>query len=196
MKASIQYGISLSSLKHWLERPAEERGPKRASQTPQTKCSPKSHYPLLQHSTPSELDTKKGLHTGDFFCSPLTSVSRRSTFPKAPSSQAEEFKPSPPLIQDPSRKGSSRDRHWSRFNLLQRRWPGSISHPRSQLGASAPAHMCCADGRRARAAAASPVRAPCTLAVQPICMFTAAICPGLLNVCSQKHGQMKKKKWR
>lgn len=70
--------------------------------------------------------------------------------------------------------------------------PGSISHPRSQLGASAPAHMCCADGRRARAAAASPVRAPCTLAVQPICMFTAAICPGLLNVCSQKHGQTKK----
>lgn len=65
--------------------------------------------------------------------------------------------------------------------------------PRSQLGASAPAHMCCADGRAARAAVASPVRAPCTLAVQPICVFTAAICPGLLNVCSQKCGQMKKK---
>lgn len=70
--------------------------------------------------------------------------------------------------------------------------PGSISHPRSQLGASVPAHMCCADGRQARAAAASPVHAPCTLAVQPICMFTAAICPGLLNVCSQKYRQTEK----
>lgn len=69
---------------------------------------------------------------------------------------------------------------------------GSISHPRSQLGASVPAHMCCADGHRAQAAAASPVHAPCTLTVQPICMFTAAICPGLLNVCSQKHRQTEK----
>lgn len=61
--------------------------------------------------------------------------------------------------------------------------------PQEPYGASALAHTCCADGHGA-CCCGSSVRAPCALAVQPICMFTTAICPRLLNVCSQKHGEM------
>lgn len=52
-------------------------------------------------------------------------------------------------------------------------------------------HMCCADGC---AAVAGPMRAPCTLAVQAICMFTTAFRPELLNVCSQKQRKMGRKR--
>lgn len=58
-------------------------------------------------------------------------------------------------------------------------------------GASALVHMCCADGHGA-CCCRSSMRAPCVLAVQPICIFTTAICPSLMNVCSQKHGEMRK----
>lgn len=58
-------------------------------------------------------------------------------------------------------------------------------------GASALVHMCCADGHGARCCGSS-ARAPRLLAVQPICMFTTAICPRLTNVCGQKHGEMRK----
>lgn len=63
--------------------------------------------------------------------------------------------------------------------------------PQEPCGASALVHMCCADGHGA-CCCGSSVRAPCALAVHPICMFTTAICPRLLNVCSQKHGEMGK----
>lgn len=58
-------------------------------------------------------------------------------------------------------------------------------------GVSALVHMCCADGHGA-CCCGSSVRAPCVLALQPICIFTTAICPRLMNVCSQKHGEMRK----
>lgn len=58
-------------------------------------------------------------------------------------------------------------------------------------GASALVHMCCADGHGA-CCCGSSMRAPCVLAVQPICIFTTAICPRVMNVCSQNHGGMRK----
>lgn len=63
--------------------------------------------------------------------------------------------------------------------------------PQEPCSASALVHMCHADGHGA-CCCSSSVRAPCMLTAQPICMFTTAIWPRLMNVCSQKHGEMRK----
>lgn len=135
--------------------------------------------------TPTKPDTTKGLHPGDNFCRPLTV----SHFPQG----SLRSRGASSLPHHQSRTPPHKDLPVTIAGHVPTcsRGAGSISHPSSQLGASAPAHVLCRWMRGAGCCGeprACSLHAPCATNLY----VYHSIRPGLLNICSQKHGQVEK----